>query len=172
MENIEAVKIDIADVCSQHKGLVVKIARKFFLDYGDLDDLVQEGMIGLFKASLKYDSSKGAFSTFATLCIKSEIINAIRASTRHGNIDKVSIEQKKLEEILLDEKSCFDRLMHEMDGEERLKNIKLRLSVSENKVLCLYLDGFSYAQMAERLGTNTKSIENAIKRIKEKLKQK
>ena len=159
-----------AEICVQYKGLVVALARKFFLDAYDLEDLVQEGMIGLFKAAHKFDDSRGAsFLTFATLCIKSEIINAIRKYNAQG-ITKFSIERDKVTELLPNDESDLDRLLEFSQNEERLRNVRKMLSEKENVVMDLYLEGLSYTEMAGRLSTNVKSVENTVKRIREKLK--
>ena len=176
-EQIESAKHNAemtADVCTQYKFMVMGIANKFFLHDGEEKDLLQEGMIGLFKAISKYDVSKGAFSTFATLCVRNEIIDAIRRSTtiaKGSTIPSVRFETTNLGDMLPSGTDDLERLAELSEYEERLRNIKKVLSAKENEVMDMFIEGYSYAQMAQQLGTNTKSVENTIKRIRQKLKE-
>lgn len=174
LDQIDEAKSDAdaaATVCAQYKGLVIALARKFFLESGELDDLVQEGMIGLFKAIGTFDKTRGAaFSTFATMCVKAEIISAIRRASRQKDVVNVSLQSSNLADSLPSSENEIDRLLEYSQHEERMRGIKRLLSTKENEVLELYLKGLSYAQMAAALGTNAKSVENSIKRIREKLR--
>lgn len=171
----------------RYKNLVRKKARTLYLIGGESDDLIQEGMIGLYKAIRDFDSNKEvSFYHFAELCICGQLYNAIKASQRHKNSplntyvsldaplctenaedDTVptlgdtlpSSPSSRPEEILID-KENVDMIEYELGK---------RLSSFENEVLSLYMSGMDYQQIAKRLDKTPKSIDNALQRIRSKL---
>ena len=163
----------------KYKGLVKKKARAMFLMGGDTDDLIQEGMIGLFKAVRDYQPDREAsFQSFANLCIDRQIYTAIRSSNRqkHQPLNTyVSLSSSDTEENLRDswvehdnpESILIDREYVSALEQEMEKN----LSPLENQVLHLYLDGNGYVEIAEILGKTPKSIDNALRRIRKKIKK-
>lgn len=171
----------------KHKNLVRKKARTMFLVGGDTDDLIQEGMIGLYRAIRDYNEEKQAsFQTFANLCIVRQIYSAIKASNRQKNIPlntyisiyaTVTDEQGNAvgENFLLDEimglagDSPEDIVIDRENVARMEKMFKDSLSKLEEKVLELYLSGMTYTQIAEAMGRTPKSIDNALQRIKGKL---
>ena len=170
----------IADyLMEKYKGLVKKKARAMFLMGGDTDDLIQEGMIGLFKAVRDYQPDREAsFQSFANLCIDRQIYTAIRSSNRqkHQPLNTyVSLSSSDTEENLRDswvehdnpESILIDRENVSALEQEMEKN----LSPLENQVLHLYLDGNGYVEIAEILGKTPKSIDNALRRIRKKIKK-
>lgn len=170
------------------KPTVNSIARGCFLVGGDIDDLVQEGMIGLYKAILSYEKNENTkFSTYAYVCIKRQVLEAIRASKRFKNLplnnSYISINNQgmlvlKAEQDEDDEDGVFltslapspleSFLVHEQEL-KLTEKIKSLLSEFEYGVLALYLKGFSYADIAQKVGKDNKSVDNAISRIKTKL---
>ncbi|MFA9376273.1 MAG: RNA polymerase sporulation sigma factor SigH [Lachnotalea sp.] len=168
----------------KYKNFVRKKAREMFIIGGDNDDLIQEGMIGLFKAVRDYDSDKDAsFFTFADLCISRQMYTAIHASKRKKHIPLntyVSLysgisEEDSENAILMNnvyspndmnpEELFIDK---ENEGfiEEQLHE---RLSGFEKEVIELYIAGVTYSQIAEILERTPKSVDNAIQRIRSKL---
>lgn len=171
----------------RYKNLVRKKARTLYLIGGDNDDLIQEGMIGLYKAIRDFDAAKEAsFYHFAELCICGQLYNAIKASRRHKNsplntyvsldaplntenagdepvptlADTIpSSPSSRPEEILID-KENVDMIEYELGK---------RLSSFETEVLSLYLGGMDYQQIAKTLEKPSKSIDNALQRIRTKL---
>ena len=171
---------DIEDyLMEKYKGLVRQKARAMFLMGGDTDDLIQEGMIGLFKAVRDYQPDREAsFQSFANLCIDRQIYTAIRSSNRqkHQPLNTyVSLSSSDTEENLRDswvehdnpESILIDRENVSALEQEMEKN----LSPLENQVLHLYLDGNGYVEIAEILGKTPKSIDNALRRIRKKIKK-
>lgn len=162
---------------TRYKKVVTKIARSYYLVGGDMDDLLQEGMIGVFKAIGSFNYS-GEFKFFAYRCIKSNIISTIKAAHRlkhkplinyvslsfddENDVDKrqfVDSGVKNPEEAYIDSES-----------EIELKNkIFESLSSLESNVLKLYLDGYSYNEISVKIDKNVKTIDNAIQRIRKKL---
>ncbi|MFS8628462.1 MAG: RNA polymerase sporulation sigma factor SigH [Limnochordales bacterium] len=168
----------------KYERLVYIWTRPYFLQGADEDDLMQEGMIGLFKAIRDFTPGSSSFWSFAKLCIVRNVISAVKGTTRKKHIPlnqytslhkPVSDDEgdRTLLEVLTDnkvedpEKLVIDR--------ERLyqtqRQIKKMLSEFEYKVFRLYINGLSYKEMAARLGTHTKSIDNALCRIKLKLQR-
>lgn len=163
--------------------LVRICARPYFLAGGDSEDLMQEGMMGLLSAIRKYNQALDAsFKTFAEQCIKNRIISAIRTASRmkHTPLN----EGLSLDEIHSQESSTrathypsvFQRspeeqvLARERTDEFSRTYLKC-LSKFEAAVLRLYLEGLSYSEMAESLGKPSKSVDNAVQRIRRKLAQ-
>lgn len=169
----------------KYKGLVRRKARTMFLVGGDTDDLIQEGMIGLYKAVRDYDVRKEAsFLTFANLCIDRQIYSAINASNRKKHsplnsyisfpllnflndnvtnelyMDKRNVNHRNPEDLYIDRENVL-HIEHMLEKE---------LSAFEYEVLKMYIDGADYIEIAERMDKKPKSIDNAIQRIKKKVK--
>jgi len=159
-------------------------ARSYFLAGADKEDVVQEGMIGLYKAIRDFDAGKNiAFRAFAELCITRQIITAIKTATRqkHQPLNQyVSISGvrgsddpgERSVEDLLDDHYMPDPC-DEVVSRERMANMRQSmaemLSGLEVDVLRLYVEGKSYQEIGEQLGRHVKSIDNALQRIKRKL---
>lgn len=174
----------IDSIFEKYKNLVRKKAKAMYLAGGDNDDLIQEGMIGLYKAVRDFDGSKDAsFATFASMCINRQMITAVTASNRKKNVplnSYVSFDMPantnvdtdmKLVDVLLPgteqnpEKLFLDK-EHTAQLEQKLEKI---LSPFEKKVLDLYLEGKDYIWIANELEKPAKSIDNALQRIRNKV---
>jgi RNA polymerase sporulation-specific sigma factor len=169
----------------KYKNFVRARARSYFLIGADHEDIVQEGMIGLYKAIRDYRQEKlSSFRAFAELCITRQIITAIKTATRQKHIPLNSYVS--LNKPLYDEESDRTLLDIIMEGgagnpedmiinQENLgsihKKINEVLSGLEQEVLSAYLDGKSYQEIAESLGRHVKSIDNALQRVKRKLEK-
>lgn len=167
----------------RYKDIVRKKAKAMYLAGGDSDDLIQEGMIGLYKAVRDYDDTKeAAFKTFASMCINRQLINAVAVSNRKKNIPLntyVSFDmpaypdednETRLVDILKSESEQNpEKLFIDREYSDSFKK-KLfdRLSSFEKQVLQLYMEDNDYRQIAMLLGKTPKSIDNAIQRIRAK----
>jgi len=169
----------------KYKNFVRSKARSYFLVGADHEDIVQEGMIGLYKAIRDYRPDKlSSFRAFAELCITRQIITAIKTATRQKHIPLNNYVS--LNKPLYDEES--DRTLLDViiegrtsDPEEMIINMEnvgnIRAKISEvlsgleQEVLNAYLDGRSYQEIAESLGRHVKSIDNALQRVKRKLEK-
>nr|WP_272874470.1 RNA polymerase sporulation sigma factor SigH [Allobacillus saliphilus] len=169
----------------KYKGFVRGKARTYFLIGADREDIIQEGMIGLYKAIRDYRPDKlSSFKMFAELCVTRQIITAIKTATRQKHIPLNSYVS--LDKPIYDEES--DRTLIDVIAEDELgdpekllinreKNgdmeIKMRevLSELEQEVLNLYLDGCSYQEISLKLNRHVKSIDNALQRVKRKLER-
>lgn len=160
---------------ARYRNYVYKCAASFFVRGAEREDLVQEGMIGLYNAIRGYDpSASGSFSSFAAVCVRRQILSAVKASTRKKHMPLntyVSLSDTDSEGAAL-VKPENEPLSLVLDKEYFSKvsvKISERLSKLELKVLYCYLDGLSYSQIAKIIGKNEKSVDNAISRIKKKL---
>ena len=169
----------------KYKNFVRSKARSYFLIGADHEDIVQEGMIGLYKAIRDYKAEKlSSFRAFAELCITRQIITAIKTATRQKHIPLNSYVS--LNKPLYDEESDRTLLDIIIEGgtsnpedmiinQENLGHIHQKmnevLSSLEQEVLSAYLDGKSYQEIADSLGRHVKSIDNALQRVKRKLEK-
>ena len=165
----------------KYKSLVNQIARSYFLTGGDMEDIVQEGMIGLYKAIMHFRNTKSAsFKTFASTCIKNQVQSAVRVASSEKNkvlssaipiIDQLNSDEEDEKEIIFpsDLPSPDEKLIEKESLKEIMTKIKETLSSLELKVLTLYLKGYSYNEIAKISNLNKKSIDNALTRIKNKL---
>lgn len=160
----------IDKLLSIHKHLVVTLSRKYFLIGGDSEDVIQEGMIGLFKAISTYDERKGvAFVVYARKLIEREILSAIRRATTHGQqvlSDSLFLDN---DDMLAQSGSPESDFMSEETIDELLKEIFAKLSHFESQVVELYLKGYNYVDIAQKLDKPSKKVDNALTRIKNKL---
>lgn len=170
----------------KYKNLVRSKAQSMYLLGADNDDLIQEGMIGLFKAIRDYDSGRDAsFFTFADLCISRQMYNAVQASQRqkhiplnsyislYSQVDRESGEGQQLEEMISSqsEPSLEEMVIGKESARVLEDQIQQELSEFENQVLDLHLIGMSYVQIAKVLGRDEKSTDNALQRVKTKVKK-
>lgn len=169
----------------KYKNFVRAKAKSYFLIGADREDIIQEGMIGLFKAIRDFKGDKlSSFKAFAELCITRQMITAVKTATRQKHIPLNSYVS--LDKPIYDEES--DRtLMDVLSGtkitnpedllinREKYDDIELKmseiLSDLERKVLMLYLDGRSYQEISVDLKRHVKSIDNALQRVKRKLER-
>lgn len=189
IERLRDGERDITDfIMNKYKNLVRSKAKSMYILGADTEDLIQEGMIGLFKAIRDYDAGRDAsFYTFAELCISRQMYTAVQASNRkkhmplnsyislystnENDIGEQSGEefinflgtetQKNPEQLLIDKENMISL--------ER--KIEAELSSFEKQVLDLYLTGMSYSQVARVLGRDEKSTDNALQRIKNKIRK-
>ena len=174
-------------IMNKYKNLVRSKAKSMYILGADSDDLIQEGMIGLFKAVRDYDSGRDAsFLTFADLCVSRQMYTAVQASRRQKHIPlntyislygSVSTnyegEQEELVNVLAARESQSpEEVVIDRENVVWLeKAIEQELSNFEKQVLDLYLTGMGYQQIAKVLGRDDKSTDNALHRIKTKLKR-
>lgn len=173
----------------KYKHLVRKKARTLFLIGGENDDLIQEGMIALYKAIRKYDSEReSSFIAFASLCIERHLYNVIKLANRQKNSPLNSYislyspmgtdENESSRETLADTLQPAELINPEdiVIDKENVTDwetaFREKLSIFEQQVVDLYIDGNNYQQIAETLGKSAKSIDNALQRIKKKLSSK
>ena len=155
----------------RHAGLVRGCARGFFLVGGETEDLIQEGMIGLYGAIGDYKIKDGVrFKKFASVCVSRRIIDAVRASSRKKNAPLnyvLFMEEDWMDSGLSPE----DMLIQREDKREFRQKMSAVLSDFEFKVATMYMDGMTCGEICNATGKTPKSIDNAIQRSKKKLQE-
>lgn len=170
----------------RYKNLVRKNARAMYLIGGDRDDLIQEGMIGLYKAIRDYNKEKNSsFFHFADLCISRQLYTAVKNSNTRKNQplnNYVSFdaaepgEEQNQEEMPLPERYLWgssrnpEELLINRENKELMEQyLESRLSAFEMQVLKAYLEEENYARVARKLGRSSKTVDNALQRVRKKL---
>lgn len=174
---------ELNELIQRYQSFVYKKSTPYFLAGAEKEDIVQEGMIGLYKAIKGYDLEKDiTFKYFADLCIKRQIITAIKTYSRQKHsplnsylsLNKTSADDEDDREVIekLDLEIVPDPL-EKITIKETYKRIEEKmsklLSPFEQQVYYSYLSGYSYAQIAKNLGSHSKAVDNAIQRIKKKV---
>lgn len=167
---------------TKYKRFARNKSRSYFLIGADREDIIQEGMIGLFKAIRDFNPEKqSSFYTFADLCITRQIITAVKTATRQKHIPlnsyvsiyKTADEKSELSPLDLLHKTSDlnpESILIEEEDKSEIENEMLKiLSKLEREVLLLYLKDKSYDEIALKIGRDTKTVDNALQRIKRKL---
>ena len=163
----------------KYKNMVRKKARTMFLIGGENDDLIQEGMIGLFKAVRDYQPDRdAALQTFASICVDRQIYNAIQSSNRQkhqplNSYISLSEQDGENEEHLGDNwgENPESIIIDQENVQDLEQEITATLSPMENQVLEYYLAGNGYGEIAWIMGKTPKSIDNALQRIRIKIRE-
>lgn len=189
IERLRDGERDITDyIMNKYKNLVRSKAKSMYILGADNEDLIQEGMIGLFKAIRDYDAGRDAsFFTFADLCISRQMYTAVQASNRKKHMPLNSYislysttheeeNGKESEEFInflgLDTQKDPEQLLIDKENVLSLeRKIEEELSAFEKQVLDLYLTGMTYTQIARVLGRDEKSTDNALQRMKSKIRK-
>jgi len=186
IKNLRAGETEIMDyIINKYKFMVRKKAKAMYLLGGENDDLIQEGMIGLFKAIRDYDvNQESSFQSFADLCISRQMYTAIKLSQRQKHIplnsyislyesgDDASEEKYSplIEQLQDDKENNPEKLFIDKEYNEAMEQLlRDKLSDLENRVLYLHLKGEDYRSIAKLLDKSPKSIDNALQRIKNKV---
>ena len=173
---------------NKYKNLVRKKAGSMYILGADRDDLIQEGMIGLFKAIRDYDMGRDVnFYTFADLCVSRQMYTAVQASNRQKHLplntyisfysQSLNSEEGKDEYSLMNtlpsekEKNPEDMMIEQENVEQIESAILKELSEFEKQVFELHLTGMTYTEIAKVLGRDEKSTDNALQRMKTKIKK-
>ena len=172
------------ELIRRYHGFVRLKASSYFLAGGDADDLIQEGLIGLYKAVRDFSPEKSSFRSFAELCVTRQIITAIKSATRfkhaplntYVSFSHTPAGQESEADCTLGDAlpgpSVDDPSVCVISTEELQSlvfTLGTGLSKLETDALKLYLEGESYEEMAEELGCDTKTIDNALQRVKRKV---
>ncbi len=169
----------LTELVERYMRIVRSITRPYFLAGGDNEDLLQEGMLGLLAAIRDYEYGKSSFRTFAVICIRRKVIDAMKLASgkKHEFLNRsVSIEQLSDDDMNLSypELIGFDgnpeTMFIDRAEAERVRNeIGNLLSGIEKSVLTLYLKGLSYSEIGNVLGKSVKFVDNAIQRLRRKI---
>ncbi|HEY5541606.1 MAG TPA: RNA polymerase sporulation sigma factor SigH [Coriobacteriia bacterium] len=172
------------ELCRRYRGMIRCKARSYYLVGADREDIIQEGLIGLYKAIRDYDPSRQAsFHSFAELCVTRQIITAVKSATRrkHSPLNgyvslsrSTSMEEdgeRLLSDILAAKGVCDPAEIVVAAWETNFirTGVAEALSPFEARVLTLYSNGRSYQEIADTLGRHTKAVDNALQRVKRKM---
>lgn len=189
IERLRDGERDITDfIMNKYKNLVRSKAKSMYILGADTEDLIQEGMIGLFKAIRDYDAGRDAsFFTFADLCISRQMYTAVQASNRKKHMplnsyislygtsekeDGIRENEEFINFLALETQKDPEQLLIDKENVLLLeRKIEEELSAFEKQVLDLYLTGMSYTQIARVLGRDEKSTDNALQRLKAKIRK-
>lgn len=161
--------LEIEQILSEYKPLVLKLAKGYYIQGGDIEDLIQEGMIALYSCTFSYDETKSSFSTYAYIAISSRLKNVVKHSfSKNQRVlsDAVEIDDDLMmpreisiedQYILKEEMSLFRRKM------------EMILSKREFEVMDLFLNHMTYEEIAEKLGIQKKAVDNALSRARKKI---
>lgn len=159
---------------SRYTRMVRKISRPLFLMGGDSEDLIQEGMLGLWKAVREYVPERGAsFRTFAYTCVKNSMLTAVKSAAGKHHIplnDSVPFETllfDRSDQLPVSDPEAM--YISREETQERLDRFYSKLSGFEANVLALFLSGLSYSEIADQVARPVKSVDNAVQRIRRKL---
>lgn len=169
------------ELYDKYKHNILFIAKKYYLNDGNNDDIVQEGMLGFLKAINTFDADKGNFYSHLVRLVEQQIINAIKKSNALKNAplnERYNLnsqgelelpEEEKVMGIPNDTLSPENCVLMEENEKELSDMMSDKLSEFERKVLQLYLSGFSYNDIIKELNVSYKSVDNALSRVKQKL---
>ena len=156
---------------NRYMPYIISVASRYNAGGLDTEDFIQEGILAIFSAVKSFDSEKASFKTFVTLCIDRAMYTALSKATgaaKHipdsliSPIDDIELADTNSPESIIIEKENYDALAN---------SIKKELSDFEYRILCEFLSGKSYADIAETLQVTVKSVDNALRRIRTKIKQ-
>lgn len=178
-------RVAIDEMLRRYRGYVKAKARSFFLVGSEVEDLVQEGMIGLYNAVCDYCADKNcSFKSFAYLCISRQIYTAIKSANREKHrvlSNSISLSapigkdgEENIYIDVVDEtegSNPEDAIISREMRETVTKSVNRVLSTDEKSILKLYLYGLKYSEIADKLGMREKSIDNALQRIRKKLQK-
>ena len=181
----EGHQASLDTILEKYKPLAKSKAKDYFITSGDPDDLLQEGMIGLYKAVLSFNQSLGnQFSTFAAICIERQIQSAVKASLRQKHVPlntSLSLDWHRDEQDTVDGQAFGEKLVdnkaHDPEtvllGQETARligeAIQGLLSKLELVTLRLHVEGQAISEISEVLGISKKSVDNALQRVKKKI---
>lgn len=179
-KNGDTLSLDF--IMNKYKNMVKSKARMYFLMGADREDIIQEGMIGLYKAVRDFQPQRGiAFKKFAEICVNRKMISAIKAASRQKHIplnSSVSLNKKVYEDdeeetfmdfIEPDEETSPEAIFIGIENKKVMTEyLAKELSKFESRVLSLYLQGKNYSTISEITGKPEKSIDNALQRVKKK----
>lgn len=174
-----------AEIVRIYMKMIRSIARHYYMQGGDREDLIQEGRIGLWKAVRDFSTERGYFSSFAEICITRHIITAVKTASRqkhtplrgYVSIDRLNVEgeddPRSLLEQLTDIKSrSAEDIYVDFDQSDRVaKRLARTLSPFEASVLRLHFEGHTYEVIAKRTDKHTKAVDNGLQRVRTKYRE-
>ena len=172
-------KLALEVLLTRYRKMVNSFARNFYLSDGDTEDLAQAGLMAVFKAVLSYNGAK-SLKVYAKVCVKNEIVSTIRKSKRDKNkpldnfISLSGDENFEIDKSEIASTTDFDPEAEYINEESKIEldnKIKQSLSKLEYEIFTYYLSGYSYLEIANKIGKEVKAVDNAVQRIKKKIEK-
>ena len=156
-------------ILKKYSGFALSIANS--VSYFDREDLVQEGMVGLYTAIGRYDGAKAGFSTFAYSCVRNRILDAVKRErgAKNSALKNFLPIARLGEELYFSKNETEQEVIKREQKREFYSKINKALTALEFKAVALYIDGMSAAEIAQTLGLSVKSVSNALTRAKKKM---
>ncbi|MDO5398892.1 MAG: sigma-70 family RNA polymerase sigma factor [bacterium] len=177
-----ASEVAAAELFLRYESIIKSIASNYFVPGADSDDVEQEGRMGLFKAMLNYNSERSdKFRPFALMCIKQQILTALKTAHRKKNtplnsyisLDKPIDEHEDESRLPVSDENNPESIFIDRESRETMDYIiDTSLNDSERQILNYYIKGYTYKEIADIIGKNSKAVDNAIQSIKRKLRLK
>jgi RNA polymerase sporulation-specific sigma factor len=160
----------LSAIAAAYKPLVRAVANKFFLVGGDKDDLLQEGMIGLYKAVYDYEEDKGAFPAFVKLCVYRQVVSSVKQSASYKNRPLSNyVELSTIGDLAAGGDSPLDNVL-DAEAYMAMQNvIDSQLTKTERQILMLFVEGYSYDEIVAATGKTYKAVDGALQRARKKL---
>ena len=163
-------QLAIEQLSCEYKGLIRSYANRFYLVGGDKDDLLQEGMLGLYFAVINYDENKGSFPQFVKLCVLRQILDAVKRDSGAKNKPLSNyVDIDEVRNVIVDSSNPLENLLHKEYAAKVSKIIESNLTPLEKRVLMLFAEGFSYEDISEKLEKSYKAVDGALQRARKKL---
>lgn len=159
----------VEQVAQQYKSLIRAVANKYYLVGGDKDDLLQEGMMGLYFAILNFDRSKGSFPSFVKLCVLRQVIDAVKRDTSQKNRALANYIDISAIEDLSDERTPLSDMLEKEAAEKMRQTVQTQLTLTERQVVKLFAEGYTYDDIAVKLNKSYKAVDGALQRARKKL---
>lgn len=160
----------IEQLVNSYKGLIRSLANKFYLVGGDKDDLLQEGMLGLFYAITYYDEDKGSFPSFVELCVLRQILDAVKRDNGAKQKPLSNYVELDFAANMTDAtNSPLENLLQKEYYEKVARVVSEKLTPLERRVLTLFADGYSYDDIAQKTNKSYKAVDGALQRARRKL---
>lgn len=163
-------KVAVEEILNDYKNLVRSLARRYILPDGETEDLIQEGMIGLYNAIENFDERKGmSFKNFACLCVKGRLADWIKRYASKKN--RIHVTAVGISDIDVAWHDPEEEVISNERGNELVIVMGKVLSDFEFRVFTLYIEGLSTGEICETIGKDNKSVDNAVQRSKKKLRK-
>lgn len=173
-------QIAVEELMERYKYVPASVARSYFLIGGAKEDLLQEGMIGVYRAISSFDNSKAEFKTYVYSCVKNSIISSIKKSKTKKNqplneyVSLSGYSEGDLDKTFIIQDNAFgpeELFINRETESELIEQVKNILTKTEYEIFLCYIKGDTYSQIGEQTNRSIKSVDNAIQRIKKKIKE-
>ena len=162
-------QVAVEQLVANYKGLIRSLANRFYLVGGDKDDLLQEGMLGLFSAIQSYDETKGSFPSFVELCVLRQILDAVKRDSAEKQKPLYNYVDLDVTKNWADGSNPLEKLLQKEYAEKVAFVLNVKLSPLERKVVTMFSEGYSYDDIMVQTNKSYKAVDGALQRARKKL---